>query len=326
VKYEGFRSSCPGRGTEFGVRARRRAGRRGRRAWAVQNAVTVDVEDYFQVSAFRRLVRYDDWGRMESRIERNTAKALDLLSQFDLCGTFFVLGWVAERFPRLVRAICARGHELGCHSYAHRLVYEMTPQEFRDDTQRAQRAIENAAGVLVQVYRAPSFSITSRSSWALEILLELGFTADSSIFPLRLGPLDRRFLYGWPDAPRQPFRLRVSSGELREFPLPTFRFGPWTLPATGGAYLRLWPYAFQCRRLGQFEEQGSPWVLYFHPWELDAQQPRMAASIGARAGHYARLAQTEQLLRRLFRRFRFGKLSDLAVKESRTWSASGTSP
>jgi polysaccharide deacetylase family protein (PEP-CTERM system associated) len=147
------------------------------------NVLTIDVEDYIHVSAFRRLVPYADWGRMESRVERNTHAVLELLEEFRLHGTFFVLGWVAERYPSLVQAIQAAGHELGCHSYAHRLVYELTPDEFRADTQRGLCAIEDAAGAPVRAYRAPSFSITARSLWALEILLELGFTIDRASFP-----------------------------------------------------------------------------------------------------------------------------------------------
>lgn len=160
---------------------------------------------------------------------------LDLLAELGLRGTFFVLGWVAERYPSLVREIRAAGHDLGCHSYAHRLVYSLTPAQFRDDTRRALTEIENAAGAAVHSYRAPAFSITSRSLWALEILLELGITADSSIFPTC------NYLYGIPNAPRRPFRIRIQGTGLVEFPLPALKMGGWGLPVTGGAYLRLLP-------------------------------------------------------------------------------------
>ena len=268
------------------------------------NALTIDVEDYFQVSAFRRLVPYAKWDHMKSRVERNTYKVLELLEESHLHATFFVLGWVAERYPSLVRAIQAAGHELGCHSYAHRLVYELTPEEFRADTRRALGAIEDAAGLRVRAYRAPSFSITTRSLWALEILLELGFTADSSIFPAR------NWLYGVHNAPRQPFRIRINGSDLSEFPPATLRIVGWNVPTTGGAYLRLLPYRFQGLALKRMADCGEPIVLYFHPWELDPDQPRLASRLGPKFYHYMGLNRTEERLRRLFSRFTFGTLSE----------------
>jgi polysaccharide deacetylase family protein (PEP-CTERM system associated) len=271
-----------------------------------QNALTVDVEDYFQVSAFRKRVPFESWPQQASRVERNTRKVLELMADFDLRGTFFVLGWVAGRYPSLVREILSAGHELGCHSYAHRLVYEMTPAEFRDDTRRARLAIEDAAGTAVRAYRAPSFSITERSLWALEILLELGFTVDSSIFPTR------NYLYGIPNAPRQPFRIRINGGDLLECPLPTLQLGPWAVPVTGGVYLRLLPYRLQALGLNALAGRGVPIVLYFHSWELDPDQPRVAAALGPKFYHYMGLSRTESRLRQLFARFAFGPLSQLA--------------
>jgi polysaccharide deacetylase family protein (PEP-CTERM system associated) len=270
------------------------------------NALTVDVEDYFHVSAFRRLVRYSEWDYMESRVERNTHAVLELLEEFRLHGTFFVLGWVAERCPSVVRAIQAAGHELGCHGYAHRLVYELTPDEFRADTRRALCAIEDAAGLPVRAYRAPSFSITARSLWALGILLELGFTIDSSIFPAR------NWLYGIPNAPRQPFRIHVNGSDLLEFPPATLKIGRWTLPVTGGAYLRILPYRLQALALGKMADRSEPIVLYLHPWELDPDQPRLAARLGPRFYHFMGLKRTEQRLRRLLSKFTFGTLSEAA--------------
>jgi polysaccharide deacetylase family protein (PEP-CTERM system associated) len=284
------------------------------------NALTVDVEDYFHVSAFRRVVPYGDWDHIESRVERNTHKVLELLEEFHLHATFFILGWVAERYPSLVRAIQAAGHELGCHSHAHRLVYELTPDDFRADTRRALCAIEDAAGLPVRAYRAPSFSITARSLWALEILLELGFTADSSIFP------SRSWLYGIPDAPRQPFRIRANGSDLLEFPPATLKIAGCNIPATGGAYLRLLPYRFQALALKRMADRREPIVLYFHPWELDPAQPGLAARLGPKFYHYAGLNRTEERLRRLLSKFTFGTLSEanqgsLSTFEVKTASA-----
>lgn len=271
------------------------------------NALTVDVEEYFQASAFTELVPCEAWDRQPSRVEQNTKKVLELLAEFDLHGTFFVLGWVAKRYPSLVRQIQGAGHDLGCHSYAHRLVYRLSPEEFRDDTRRAKAAIEDAAGATVHAYRAPSFSITNRSLWALEILLELGFTVDSSIFPTH------NHLYGIPNAPRQPFRIRIQGSDLMEFPLPALKMGDWGVPVTGGAYLRLLPYALQLLGLNRMASRAKPIVLYFHPWELDPDQPRLGCALGPRFYHYTGLDQTEVRLRRLFKAFSFGKLPELPL-------------
>jgi polysaccharide deacetylase family protein (PEP-CTERM system associated) len=274
-----------------------------------RNALTVDVEDYFHASAFREIAPLETWDRHESRVDANTRKVIELLAEFDLHGTFFVLGWVAKRFPSLVREIKAAGHELGCHSYAHRLVYELTATQFRDDTERAQAAIEDAAGASVRAYRAPTFSITRDSLWALEILLELGFTVDSSIFPTR------NHLYGIPRAPRGPFRIRIQGAELLEFPLPVFDIGGFGVPFTGGVYLRLLPYHFQVAALNSVVAQSLPVILYFHPWELDSGQPRLASRFGPKFYHYAGLGSAETRLRRLLGSFNFGALQQLAFDE-----------
>jgi polysaccharide deacetylase family protein (PEP-CTERM system associated) len=266
------------------------------------NALTVDVEEHFQASAFTELVPYADWNRQPSRVEQNTKKVLELLAEFDLRGTFFVLGWVAKQYPSLVRQIKDAGHDLGCHSYAHRLIYYLSPKEFRDDTQRAAAAIEDAAGAAVHAYRAPAFSITNRSLWALEILLELGFTVDSSIFPTR------NHVYGIPNAPRQPFRIRIQGSDLMEFPLPALKMGSWGMPVTGGVYLRLFPYGLQRWGLNRMTSRAEPVVLYFHPWELDPDQPHLACALGPRFYHYTGLERTELRLRGLFNAFPFGKL------------------
>jgi polysaccharide deacetylase family protein (PEP-CTERM system associated) len=290
-------------------------------ALAQFNALTVDVEDYFHASAFAGLVPCEGWDRQPSRVEQNTKKVLDLLAEFRLRGTFFILGWVARRYPSLVRQIQDAGHDLGCHSHAHRLIYTLSPKEFRDDTRQATAAIEDAAGAAVQAYRAPAFSITSRSLWALEILLELGFKVDSSIFPTR------NHLYGIVNAPHRPFRIRIQGSELMEFPLPALKLGRWGMPVTGGVYLRLFPYGLQYLALKRMEGRAEPIVLYFHPWELDPEQPRLARAWGPRFYHYARLDRTEQRLRRLFNTFSFGMLSESCSAASTVYTlAMGDGP
>jgi len=265
------------------------------------------VEDYFHASAFGKIAPPASWDRYPSRVELNTRRVIDLLAGLELRATFFVLGWVAQRFPALVREIRAAGHQLGCHSYAHRLAYEMTPAEFRHDTRRALMAIEDAAGSAVRAYRAPTFSITHRSLWALDILLELGFTIDSSIFPTR------NHLYGIPRAPRRPFRIRIQGAELLEFPLPAVRIAGCGVPVTGGVYLRLWPTGVQFMGVKRMLKRSEPVIMYFHPWELDTDQPRLASPMGPKFYHYAGLNRTEARLRRLLSAFCFGTLQELAA-------------
>src|SRR5215831_1302345 len=278
------------------------------------NALTVDVEEYFHATAFSELVPREAWDHQPSRVVQNTKKALGLLAEFGLRGTFFVLGWVAQRYPSLVREIQEAGHDLGCHSYAHRLIYRLTPKEFRDDTRRATAAIEDAAGAAVHAYRAPAFSITNRSLWAFEILLELSFTVDSSVFPTR------NHLYGIPDAPRRPFRIRIQGSDLLEFPLPALKLPSWGVPVTGGVYLRLLPYGLQLLGLNRMASRAQPIVLYFHPWELDPDQPRLARWFGPKFYHYAGLNLTEGRLRRLFNTFSFGKLPESPLAETSVYT------
>ena len=195
----------------------------------------------------------------------NTRRLLELLGDLNLHGTFFVLGWVAERFPGLVREIAAGGHELACHSYWHRLIYKLDPAEFREDTRRAKNVIEQAAGQPVYGYRAPTYSVIDRSVWALEILAELGFTYDSSIYPIRH---DR---YGMPGAPRSPFRFQTPSGPMTEFPITTFRLAGHNMPVGGGGYLRLLPRLYTRMGLKRVQKEGVPIVIYIHPWEVDPE-------------------------------------------------------
>ncbi|MGE0463573.1 MAG: XrtA system polysaccharide deacetylase [Vicinamibacterales bacterium] len=273
---------------------------------AVLNAMTVDVEDYFHVSAFAGIVSPADWAGCESRVCRNTERMLDLLDRAGVSATFFVLGWVAERFPRLVERIHRAGHEIGSHSYDHGLVYEKDPDSFRADLRRAQAAIEGAAGVAVRGFRAPSFSVTERSLWALDVLVEEGYTYDASIYPVRH---DR---YGIPSWPRHIQRLDRSGGPLWELPGSTVRRAGLNLPMGGGGYFRLLPYGWTSRGIRTLnEEEKRPAIFYVHPWEIDPDQPRLPASALSRFRHYHNLDQTEARLRRLMKEFRFGTVAQV---------------
>jgi len=270
------------------------------------NAMTVDVEDYFQVSAFDDVVSRDSWPDMESRVVANTERLLDLFDEFGVRGTFFVLGWVADRHPALVRTIVSRGHELASHGYGHRLVYTQTPNEFREDVRRAKHLLEDTGGVEVRGYRAPSFSVTSRSLWALDVLLEEEYRYDASIFPIRH---DR---YGIPDAPRWPHAIDRPAGRVYEVPGSTVRLGGTNLPVAGGGYFRILPYAwarFGIARVNRSERQ--PIVFYLHPWEIDPAQPRLPAGMLSCFRHYRNLHKTESRLRRLMRDFQFGPLASV---------------
>jgi polysaccharide deacetylase family protein (PEP-CTERM system associated) len=272
----------------------------------VLNALTVDVEDYFQVSAFDDHVDRRHWASYESRVARNTERLLDIFAEFNVRATCFVLGWVAEHYPNVVRTIAQRGHEIASHGYGHRLIYSQTPEAFRDDLRRASQAIERAGGGRVMGYRAPSFSITERSMWALDVLIEEGYEYDASIFPVRH---DR---YGIPGSPRHMHRIERDAGSLWEIPGSTLRVGGVNLPAAGGGYFRLLPYkwtSLAIARLNKSERQ--PAVFYLHPWEIDAAQPRLESSRVSRLRHYTNLHKTESRLRRLLSEFRFGPIRDL---------------
>lgn len=271
------------------------------------NAFSVDVEDYFQVAAFEGVIDRKDWDKFDRRVEANTRKLLELLDRFGIRATMFVLGWVAERSPGLVREIHSRGHELAVHGYHHRRVTEQTPAEFRQDVRAAKSLLEEIAGVEVRGYRAPTYSIVKRTLWATEILLDEGFHYDSSIFPIRH---DR---YGIPDAPRFPWVVARSNGaSLVEFPISTVRLLGVNLPFVGGGYLRLFPPGFVhwgMRRLNRRERR--PAIVYVHPWELDPDQPRQPVNWLTGVRHYANLGRTEQRLVELFRNFRFGTVSEV---------------
>lgn len=247
-------------------------------------ALSVDVEDYFQVESLRPYCPRPRWSEFEDRTEVNTERVLDVLDAQGARGTFFVLGWIAERHPNLVRRIAARGHEIGSHGSDHELVTRQDPETFRADVRRARQILQDLSGQAVLGYRAPSYTIVSKTLWALPILAEEGYLYDSSIFPIR------RLRYGIPGAPRWPHRLELRDGlSLAEYPLPTVRLGGANIPATGGAYLRLLPFAFQKRALQRFLDRELPFVVNVHPWELDPGQPRFRVGWRTKITHYYNL-------------------------------------
>lgn len=266
------------------------------------NVLSVDVEECFQASEIGAPA--SGWDRLPSRVEPQTRRVLDLLDRHSVRATFFVLGWIAQRHPALVREIAARGHELGCHSHAHRLVYDLTPAEFEEDTAAAVRAIEDAAGSRPRLYRAPSYSITSRSLWALEVLAANGFTHDSSIYPITH---DR---YGIPGFGASARILSTPSGSLLEVPVATVDVFGNRLPVGGGGYLRLLPYRYTAAGIRRLNARdGQPACVYFHPWELDPAQPRLGSRWISNLRTYTGLAGMEAKLESLLREFRFSSLT-----------------
>jgi polysaccharide deacetylase family protein (PEP-CTERM system associated) len=278
----------------------------GESADGIVNAMTVDVEDYFQVSVFEGIAPRHRWDQFESRVSANTERLLSLFAETGVKATFFVLGWVAERHRHLVRLIADSGHEIASHGYAHRLVYDLTKATFRDDTRRAKGIIEDAGGREVLGYRAPSYSITPRSLWALDILIEAGFRYDASIFPIHH---DR---YGIPVSPRHPYVIDRSGGSLIEAPASTVRTGPFNLPVGGGGYFRLLPYAWTRWGIGRINDvERRPCIFYLHPWEIDPGQPRLHCGWLGRLRHYRNLDQTEPRLRQLLEEFAFAPMSQV---------------
>ena len=270
------------------------------------NALSVDLEEYFQVSNFDDVIPRSRWQTLPSRVGDATHRLLDLFDRTSSRATFFVLGWVAERHPALVREIADRGHEIACHGYGHELLYEIGPDRFREDLTRARRAIEDAVSGPVRGYRAPSYSITPRSLWALPILAEAGFDYDSSIFPIR------HHRYGIPGFRRSPVVLQLADGaRIREFPLTTLRVRGANLPLAGGAYLRFLPGLLFRLGFAHLVAAGEPTVLYLHPWEIDPGQPRQAVGRKTRINHYYNLGRMESKLQRLLEAHSFGTLADV---------------
>jgi polysaccharide deacetylase family protein (PEP-CTERM system associated) len=271
-------------------------------AAAPTNAMSIDVEDYFHVNAFAKIIDRAGWDKYERRVARNTRRVMELYADAGVKATFFVLGWVAEREPQLIKDIAAAGHEVACHGMTHQLVYNQDPQTFRQETAASKQRLEDLIGAKVRGYRAASYSITRASMWAIDILEELNFEYDSSIFPIR------HDTYGVPDAPR--FSYRIGSGKLLEVPLTTVEVAGARLPCSGGGYFRLLPYAlfrWALQRVNSHDRQ--PGVFYFHPWEIDPEQPRIpGASWKSNFRHYTNLAATESRLKQLLRDFKWDRM------------------
>jgi polysaccharide deacetylase family protein (PEP-CTERM system associated) len=266
------------------------------------NAMTIDVEDWFQVQAFAGCISRNDWESLDRRVEQNTDRILKLLSDAGVFGTFFTLGWVAERHPALIRRIVAAGHELASHGYWHRLAHEQTPADFAADVGGARKVLEDVGGVAVAGYRAPTFSINRRNPWAFDVLAGQGYRYSSSVYPVR------HDLYGVPGAPRVPYR--VAAGRLLEIPMTTIRLFGRNLPCAGGGYFRLVPYAVYRAALRRFNRHdAAAGIFYTHPWEIDAAQPRVAAAPAmARFRHRLNLHLMPARLERLLRDFAWGRV------------------
>jgi polysaccharide deacetylase family protein (PEP-CTERM system associated) len=272
----------------------------------VLNALTIDVEDYYQVSAFESSVRFEDWPTYESRTHRNTLRVLDLLDEYGVRATFFVLGWEAEQRPALVEEIVRRGHEVASHGYRHRLIYTMTADECREDILRSKTCLERITGSPVVGFRAASYSIVARSLWCLDILIDLGFKYDSSIFPIRH---DR---YGIPRANRFAHVLERERGQIVEFPLSTMQVLGLNLPIAGGGYLRLLPLRLIRAGIQQINAAArQPAIVYLHPWELDPDQPRLKGSMTSVFRHYTNLDRMEVKFRSLLQNLSFGTVQEV---------------
>lgn len=272
----------------------------------VVNAMSVDVEDYFQVSAFDGVVARGDWSGFESRVVGNTQQLLEIFDRHQVHSTFFILGWVAARFPSLVRQIAELGHEVASHGFNHELVYSLTASQFRDDVRRAKQTIEDAAGRAVRGYRAPSFTVVERSLWALDVLIEEGHEYDASIFPIHH---DR---YGIPSAPRHIHVIERPAGSIVEVPGSTTPLGGVNVPVAGGGYFRLLPYAWTRWGISRVNRrEQKPVTFYLHPWEIDPGQPRLAVSATTALRHYSGLGATAARLERLLRDFRFDAIGAL---------------
>lgn len=275
----------------------------------ITNALTIDVEDYFQVSAFAPCIPRSEWDSRECRVERNVGLIMDMLDRHDVKATFFTLGWIAERYPDLVREMARRGHEVASHGYGHQRASDQSRAEFLDDISRAKLILEGLSGQTVRGYRAPSFSISTGNLWAFDCLLEAGYSYSSSIYPIKHDH------YGIPDAPR--FMHEVRPG-LTEIPATTIRAFSRNWPASGGGYFRLMPYALSRRLLRKVnDEDKTSAVFYFHPWEVDPQQPRVSgASAKARFRHYLNLDRMQARLDRLLDDFSWGRMDQTFFQDT----------
>ena len=272
------------------------------------NALSVDIEDWFHVGAFETTIRREDWDGLECRVERNTDAVLDLFAAAGVKATFFTLGWVAKRYPALIRRISEAGHEVASHGWDHIRVFTMSADQFADDLSRTRKTLEDASGVAVTGYRAPSFSIDTRTPWAHAVLADSGYAYSSSVAPVVHDH------YGWPEAPRFAFRPVKGSG-LIELPVTTAKFAGRTLAAGGGGFFRLLPYRFSRWAFEQVNAAGEPGIFYFHPWEIDPDQPRMAnAPMRSKIRHYTNLDIMAAKLHRMMAAFDWGRVDAVAAQ------------
>jgi polysaccharide deacetylase family protein (PEP-CTERM system associated) len=270
----------------------------------VRHFFSVDVEEHFHAHVFERVIPGEAWDAQPTRVQPATDRLLELLARHGVQGTFFVLGWVAKRSPGLVRRIAAGGHEIASHTWSHPRISRLTPDQFREELRSSKAILEDQSGQPVLGFRAPSFSIRPGMEWAFDVLLEEGFTWDSSIFPIR------RPDYGWPGAPVRPYDIARLSGSLVELPMTTMPLLGARLPASGGGYLRHFPFRIICRAFEEMAASGAPGMLYVHPWEVDPDQPRIPLSALNRLRHYGGIDRTLPRLDRMLREFRFGPVRD----------------
>lgn len=272
--------------------------------------MTVDVEDYFQVSAFSQTVTHRQWDSFQGRVAENTDRILDLFAQYHVTATFFVLGWVADKYPSLVRRIVREGHELASHGYMHEQIHLLTPREFKQDVERSKKCLEDISGHRIKGYRAPSYSINDKTQWAFSILEDLEFVYSSSVFPIV------HDLYGWPNAPR--FIFTATPQGLREIPITTYKWRQYVLPCGGGGYFRLFPYGVYKWGLTKVNEQEhQPGIFYFHPWEIDPQQPRLQGlPFKSKCRHYLKLHHMEKKVIRLLQDFKWTSIESVFFKSN----------
>jgi len=270
---------------------------------SILNGLSFDIEDWFQVENLKDAISFKQWEGCDLRVIQNTRRILSLLEKHQTRATFFVLGWIAEKCPSLIKEITAGGHEIASHGYGHELIYKLTPNEFHKDIKRSKEILESITATPILGYRAPSFSITPESKWAIDVLKDLGFTYDSSIFPTSF-----HNRYGFNGSSSLPFRF---GNGLFEIPLSTYRFGGANFPLAGGGYFRLFPYAYFRHFFQRLNKHGKPIVFYLHPWELDPGQPKMKVRFNYRLRHYVNLEKTEKRLEKLLKEFRFVPLINL---------------
>jgi polysaccharide deacetylase family protein (PEP-CTERM system associated) len=274
----------------------------------MQNALSVDIEDWFHVGAFEKTIRREDWDGLECRVEANTDAVLDLFNAADVKATFFTLGWVASRYPALMRRIVDAGHEVASHGWDHIRVFTMTSDQFANDLIRTRKTLEDATGVAISGYRAPSFSIDKRTPWAHQVLADAGYAYSSSVAPVVHDH------YGWPEAPRFAFRP-IAESNLIELPVTTAKFAGHTLAAGGGGFFRLLPYGFSKWAFKQVNAAGEPGIFYFHPWEIDPDQPRVPdAPMRSKIRHYTNLDVMAPKLKRIMAAFEWGRVDAVAAQ------------